>query len=57
MLTLKFQRFPGFERSSPAEWIPFWVMYRIHVIYGAQSPHISDPRGILQRAKTSQGEY
>lgn len=57
MLTLKFQCFPGFEQLPPVGRIPLWLMYHIHVVYGAQSPHISDPGGILQWAKISQGEY
>lgn len=32
-------------------------MRHIHVVYGAQSLHISDPGGILQRAKISQGKF
>lgn len=57
MLTMKFQCFPGFERSPTAGRIPLWFMHCIHVVYVAQFPHISDPGGILPRAKTSQGEY
>lgn len=46
--TVKFQRFSGFERSPPAGRTPLWFMHRIHVVYGAQSPHIGHPGGILQ---------
>lgn len=52
-----FQSFPGFERSPAAGRIALWFMYRICVIYTAQSPHISDYGGILHRAKKSQGKY
>lgn len=57
MLILILQCFPGSEWSPPARWIPVWFLHRVHVVYGAQSPHISNPGGILQGANTSQGKY
>lgn len=57
MLILILRCFPGFEWSPPAWWIPARFLYRVHVFYGAQSPHICDLGGIFQRANISQGKY
>lgn len=46
---------PGSELHPVAWWNTLWFLYHVHDVCGAQSPLISDPRGIQPDTNISQG--